>query len=304
MKQGGHRLAEGVALDPEITEGIASRQVSEFSLIFCQFRRNRGAILGLCILVLFALCGIFAGFLAPFDPLELGRDLLAAPSSNHPMGTDALGRDMLSRILFGTRISLTVGFIAVGIAVLIGTTIGAIGGYFGGRADAIVVTLLDVMLAFPGLLLSLIIVATLGPSLRNVMISVGIGTVPTFGRVIRSTILVEREKDYITAARVVGCDHGRIIARHILPNAIGPLIVLSTLNIGWAILSAASLGFLGMGVQPPTPEWGSMANIGRLYLQRAPWLIGFPGLVIMITVLAANLLGDGLRDALDPRLRM
>jgi len=308
MKSGGDCLAggekPGVALDLEVAEMATNRRVSEFSIIFRQFKRNRGAIIGLCMLVLFVLCGIFAEFLAPFDPLELGSDLLAEPSSKHLMGTDPMGRDMLSRILFGARISLTVGFIAVGIAILVGTTIGMIGGYFGGRADAIVVMFLDVMLAFPGLLLALTIAATLGPSLRNVMIAVGIGNVPTFARVIRSSALVEKEREYVIAAKVIGCGHGRIIVRHIFPNSIASLIVLATLNIGWAILSAASLSFLGLGAQPPTPEWGNMASTGREYLHRAPWLIGFPGLAIMITVLAANLLGDGLRDALDPRLRM
>jgi len=259
---------------------------------------------GLSLLVLIALSTIFADFLAPYDPLKVGREGLAVPSLKHLMGTDSVGRDMLSRILFGGRISLTVGFIAVGIAAMLGTTIGTVGGYFGGRVDAIVVMLLDVMLAFPGLLLALTIVATLGPGLRNLMIAVGIGNVPTFARVIRSTALVEKEKDYVLAARIIGCGHARIITRHVLPNAIAPLIVLATLNIGWAILSAASLGFLGLGAQPPTPEWGSMANTGRLYIQSAPWLIAFPGLAIMITVLAANLTGDGLRDALDPRLRV
>lgn len=291
-------------LKPKALEIAAGRRVTELSIVLRQFKRNRGAIVGLSLLALIALSAIFADFLAPYDPLKVGRESLAVPGIKHLMGTDPLGRDMFSRILFGGRISLTVGFIAVVLAAVLGTTIGTIGGYFGGRIDAIVVMLLDVMLAFPGLLLALTIVATLGPGLRNLMIAIGIGNVPTFARVIRSTALVEKEKDYVLAARLIGCGHARIITRHVLPNAMAPLIVLATLNIGWAMLSAASLGFLGLGAQPPTPEWGNMANTGRLYIQSAPWLIAFPGLAIMITVLATNLLGDGLRDALDPRLRL
>ena len=281
-----------------------TRRVGESWIILLQFKRNRGAVIGLCVLVLLALCGIFAEFLAPYDPLELGLDMLAAPSTKHLMGTDPLGRDMLSRILFGTRISLAVGFIAVAISLVAGSTMGLIGGYFGRLIDAIVVILMDIMLAFPGLLLALAIAAMLGPSLRNVMIAVGIGNVPTFARVVRAVVLTEKEKEYVTAARITGCRDSRIIVRHILPNTVAPLMVLITLNIGWAIVWAASLGFLGLGAQPPAPEWGNMAATGRVYLHRAPWLIGFPGLAIMIVVLAANLVGDGLRDALDPRLRM
>lgn len=281
-----------------------SAHASELLVVLRQLQRHRGGVIGFWVLVIFVLCTLLAPLLAPYDPLALSREFLAPPSADHLMGTDVSGRDVLSRVLYGGRVSLTVGFIAVGIAAAIGTAVGILGGYLGGTADAIVVMVVDVMMAFPGILLALVIVATLGPNLRNVMIAVGIGNVPTFARMARSVAIAEREKEYVMAARAIGCRRLRVAAIHVLPSVVSPLIVLSTISIGWAILGAASLGFLGLGVQPPTPEWGNMVNAGRLYLREAPWLMQFPGLAIMMVVLGANLLGDALRDALDPKLRV
>lgn len=285
------------------SETLAVKRQSQLLIIGRQFWRNKGAVLGACLLALLIGCAVSAPLIAPSSPIEQSDDSLVVPNVEYPMGTDALGRNVLSRVIFGARISLGVGVGAVAIALLVGATIGILGGYFGGRVDAIVVMVIDVFMSFPALLVAMVIASLLGPTLRNVMIAVGIGQFTQFARVIRSTALVEKEEEYITAARAIGCGQARIIARHIVPNTIAPLLVLASVNMGWAILDAAALGFLGLGAQPPTPEWGNMVNAGRAYIQRAPWLIWFPGLAIMMAVLGANLLGDGLRDALDPKLR-
>ena len=280
-----------------------AKRVTELAIIWRNFRSNRGAVFGAIIVLLLVLTGVFADFLAPFDPLEQGRDFLQPPSGKHLMGTDTLGRDLLSRVIYGARISLGVGLGAVSVSLLLGLIVGGSGGYFGGRVDALVVMVIDTFMSFPGLLLALVIAAMMGPTLPNVMLAIGIGEFTIFARVIRSAVYVEKEKDYILAAKSIGTSDPLIIGLHIFPNIMAPVIVLTTLNVGMAILYAASLGFLGLGAQPPTPEWGNMVNIGRQYLQIAPWLIWYPGIAIMLTVLGANLMGDGLRDALDPRLR-
>jgi peptide/nickel transport system permease protein len=277
-------------------------RVTEFAIVRRNFVRNKGAVIGLTIVTFLVLVGVFANFIAPFDPLAQTRDFMAAPSWAHPFGTDALGRDLLSRVIYGTRVSLAVGIGAVIIAMVIGLILGMLGGYFGGRVDALVVMIIDTFMSFPGLLLAMT-TAALGTTLPIVMLAVGLGEFTLFARVVRSAVFVERERDFVLASRSLGAGPFFILMGHILPNILPSLIVLVTLSVGNAILSAAALGFLGMGAQPPIPEWGNLVNVGRDYLKIAPWLIWFPGLAIMLTVLGANLLGDGLRDALDPKLR-
>jgi ABC-type dipeptide/oligopeptide/nickel transport system permease subunit len=266
--------------------------------------RNRGAVLGGLFLLALVVVAIFAPLIAPYDPIEIyPTEARQAPSLRHLAGTDKFGRDTMSRIIFGTRISLRVGLIGVAIALSIGGVVGLYAGYHGGLFDVIVCMLVNIMLAFPGILLALSIVAVLGPGLENVMVAVGISSIPQFLRVVRGSVLSAKANVYVEAAKVAGCSTRRIIFRHILPNVIAPVIVLSTLWVGTAILIGASVSFLGLGVQPPTPEWGVMVSDGRNYLNSMWWLSTFPGLAIVLTVLAMNLLGDGLRDALDPRLK-
>jgi peptide/nickel transport system permease protein len=223
------------------------------------------------------------------------------PSRAHPFGTDDFGRDILSRIIYGARISLRVGIVAVGLSVVAGSLIGLLAGYYGGWVDLVSNWIVDVMLAFPGLLLALAMIAILGPSLTNVMIAVGIGSIPAYARLMRGQIMSLNRKEYVESARAIGASNGRILFRHLLPNALSPLIVLASLGVADAILAAAALSFIGLGAQPPTPEWGVMLNAGRTFLRDEWWIATFPGLAIAITVLGFNLLGDGLRDALDPR---
>ena len=267
--------------------------------------RNRVAMAGGLIVVLLVVVGAGAAHLAPYDPSaqELARTL-ATPSRAHILGTDALGRDILSRLMYGAGISLRIGFLGTLIACLIGTALGLVSGYYGGKLDTLLMRLVDIQLAFPGLLLALCIVAIIGPGLENVIVAVGIFGIPTFARVTRGQILTLKQQDYVSAARMLGARDRRIMFRYMLPNAMAPIIVVATFSIATAILTAASLSFLGLGAQPPTPEWGAMLSDGREYLVIAPHVVIFPGLAILITVLAFNLFGDGLRDALDPRLRV
>lgn len=269
-----------------------------------EFVKNRGAVIGMVFLTLIILSAILAPLLTPYDPLERSvRDRLVGPSKEHPMGTDALGRDILSRVLHGGRVSLQVGLFSVIASTLIGVPLGLIGGYFGGKIDDAIMRLMDVILAFPGLILAIWMVAMLGPSIRNVIVAVTFWFVPTYARLARGNTLSVREMDYITAERCIGAGHFRILIWHILPNIFAPLIVLATLNISGAIILGASLSFLGLGVRPPTPEWGAMLSDGRGYLRNAWWIALFPGITITLVVLAANLVGDALRDALDPKVR-
>ncbi len=266
--------------------------------------RNPGAILGLVLLVLMIAAALLAPQITHYDPAEIvPRDRLQAPNAAHWFGTDAFGRDIYTRVVYGARISLLVGVVAVAIATLLGVTLGLLAGYFGGLTDALIMRGVDVMLAFPGILLALVIVAVLGPDLLNAMVAVGISSAPTYARVTRSAVLQTKTNLYIEAATVAGVPTWQIVLRHLLPNILGPIVVVTTLGVAGAIISGASLSFLGLGAKPPTPEWGLMLSEGRSFLRQAWWITTFPGLAIMLTVLAINLLGDGLRDALDPRMQ-
>ncbi|MDB4897034.1 MAG: diguanylate cyclase [Firmicutes bacterium] len=268
-----------------------------------RMRRNRGAMAGLVLLALFSLGAILAPYIAPYDPQAMHYDVrLLAPGLRFLMGTDEFGRDLFRAMLHGGRVSLLVGFISVSISGVLGTSLGLAAGYFP-KLDGIVSRIVDIWLAFPTLLLAIAIVAVLGPGLRNAMIAVGISATPSYIRLVRGVVLGAREREYVEAAQAVGARDALILRRHILPNVAAPIIVLSTLQFGGAILSAASLSFLGLGAQPPTPEWGALVSAGRGFIRQAWWLSLFPGGAIMLVVLALNLLGDGLRDALDPRLK-
>lgn len=247
---------------------------------------------------------IAAPILAPADPLEQDfNSFLNAPSWGHPLGTDQVGRDILARLIYGTRISLLVGVVAVGIAMLIGVPSGLLSGYLGGWVDNAIMRLMDALLTFPSVILALAIVAVLGPGVFNVMVAVGVTAVPAYARLMRGQALAIRTHEYVTAARATGAGPMRLMFRHMFPNAVAPIIVHATLGLGYAVLAEASLSFLGVGVQPPTPTWGGMLNQGAPLLERAWWVAFFPGIAIFLLVLSLNLLGDALRDALDPRLR-
>ncbi|MEZ5812726.1 MAG: ABC transporter permease subunit [Rhizobiaceae bacterium] len=294
----------------EIQSGPAPRgPLLEF---WYYFSENRGAVIGLwfftalCIVALLA----FVGLLSPHSPTEQYRDALLVPPVwqeggdwRFLLGTDAVGRDMLSRLIHGSYYSLFVGCVVVGGAMIVGVTLGVITGYIGGTFDALVMRLMDIILAFPSLLLALVLVAVLGPSLLNAMIAIAIVQQPHYVRLTRAAVMGEKGKDYVTAARVGGVPPRRLMFRTILPNCMAPLIVQAALSFSTAILDAAALGFLGMGAQPPTPEWGTMLAEAREFILRAWWVVTFPGLAILLTVLAINLMGDGLRDALDPKLK-
>ncbi|OSN05583.1 peptide transporter [Lonsdalea britannica] len=274
------------------------------------FRRNKGAVVGLAYIVVMILIALGAGILAPHSPSEQFREALLAPpvwqdggSSSFLLGTDDVGRDMLSRLMYGTRLSLLVGCLVVTISLLFGIVLGLISGYFGGLVDAAVMRLVDIMLALPSLLLALVLVAIFGPSIVNAAIALVFVSLPHYVRLTRAAVLVEANRDYVTASRVAGAGAMRQMFINILPNCLAPLIVQASMGFSNAILDMAALGFLGMGAQPPTPEWGTMLSDVLQYAQSAWWVVTFPGLLILLTVLAFNLVGDGLRDALDPKLK-
>ena len=274
--------------------------------VWRQVRRNRAAVAGIIILGILIFVAIAAPWLAPHDPYEMNlRDALKPPGTpGHILGTDELGRDTLSRLIYGSRISLTVGLIVVGIAGTIGVILGAISGYYGGIADFVIMRLVDLLLAFPFLVLAIAVVSVVGASLTNMMIVLGAVSWITYARLVRGLVLSLREEEFVLAARVVGVRDRRIILRHILPNTLGVVIVQATFGVAMAILAASALSFLGMGAQPPTAEWGAMLSTAKKNMRQHPMLAIAPGLAIMITVLAINFVGDALRDALDPRLRI
>lgn len=260
--------------------------------------------LGGALILLLLLVALLAPVIAPYAPLKIDiPHRLNGPSRLHFFGTDDIGRDVLSRVLYGSRISLRVGVISVAIGLLLGVTLGMLSGFYGGVVDMLIMRLIDILLAFPGFLLALAIIAMLGPSLTNAMIAVGLGETPGFARLVRGSVLAVKGQDYIMAERVLGASNWRVMWQGVLPNVLSPIVVLATLEFPVAILAAASLSFLGLGAQPPSPEWGAMLVSGRTYITTAPWLINFPGLAIFLTVLGFNLFGNAVRDALDPRLR-
>lgn len=268
-----------------------------------RLKRNKRAMLGLYFMLLLIIIAIIAPILKPegYDAQNY-EEMLQAPSWSHPLGTDNLGRDVLTRLMYGARISLQLGFISTSIAVLIGGLIGSIAGFYGGRTDNIIMRFMDIFQSIPSILLAIAIATTLGQGIMNAMIAIGISSVPQYARIIRSSILTVRENEYIEAARSITAGDGRIILKHILPNVMSPIIVQATMGIAGAILTASSLSFIGLGAQPPIPEWGAMISATRGYIRDYWYLVTFPGLAIMLTVVSFNLVGDGVRDALDPRL--
>jgi dipeptide transport system permease protein len=274
------------------------------------FSRNKGAVIGLAFFVFVVLVAIFAPLIAPYSPTEQFRDKLLVPplgmdggSSSFVLGTDPVGRDILSRLIHGTRFSLFIGLVVVSLSVLSGVMVGIVAGYFRGGVDTVIMRVMDIILAFPSLLLALVLVAILGPGLVNAMIAIALVNLPHFVRLTRAAVMSERDRDYVIASRVAGAGTMRLMFLTILPNCLAPLIVQATLAFSAAILDAAALGFLGMGAQPPTPEWGTMLAEAREFISRAWWVVTYPGLAILVTVIAINLMGDGLRDALDPKLK-
>ncbi|MBX4918127.1 ABC transporter permease subunit [Rhizobium bangladeshense] len=292
------------------TVTVKTGQPSALAEFWHYFSRNKGAVIGLVVFTFILLLAIFAPLVSPHLPDEQNRELFLAPpfwmtggNPAFPLGTDAVGRDILSRLIFGARFSLFIGVIVVSLSVVSGVLVGLAAGFFRGHVDTVVMRVMDIVMAFPSLLLALVLVAILGPGLTNAMIAISIVNLPHFVRLTRASVMAEREREYVIASRVAGAGTLRLMFKTILPNCLGPLIVQATLAFSAAILDAAALGFLGQGAQPPTPEWGTMLAEAREFISRAWWVVTFPGLAILITVLAINLMGDGLRDALDPKLK-
>ena len=281
-----------------------SRKTSQFREIWRRLKRNRAAIVGGIIVLLFVATAILAPWLSPYHPNE--GDLtkrLKAPDREHLLGTDPLGRDLLSRVIYGARISHQIQLVAVVIAMVVGIILGMVGGYYGGTFDHLIMRLMDILLAFPGIFLAIAIIAVLGPGLTNLMLAAGIYSIPQFARIVRGSVLSLKEKEFVEAAKAVGEKDFNILFRYLLPNSMAPIIVQTTLRMATVLLTASGLSFLGLGVQPPTAEWGAMLSNARAYLITAPHVATVPGLAIMLVVMGFNLFGDGLRDSLDPRLR-
>ena len=277
---------------------------SQLHMMWSALKKNKIAVVGLIVILLLVFIAFFGEAIAPYDPLKIDMgSAKQAPSANHWFGTDIQGRDIFSRVLSGTKYSLFVGIGAVAFSLVIGTIIGAIAGYFGGIIDIVFMRIMDMMLAIPSILLAITLMAAFGQGLDKAIVAIGIVSIPEYARIVRSSILSVKENDYVAAAKVIGNNDGRIIFKHILPNVVSSIVVRATLGISTAILDIAALGFLGLGVKPPTPEWGTMLGDAKTYILSLPYMIVFPGIAISITVLAFNLFGDGLRDALDPKAR-
>jgi len=295
-------MSEAVITRSSLSDGRATRPKRRLQWVTALLQNPIG-LAGLAIVLATVLIAVLAPVIAPYSPSSQAFTRLQGPSWDHLMGTDELGRDTFSRIVYGSRVSLQVGIIAVLIALAVGGVLGIVGGFFGGRLDSLLMRLVDVMFAFPGLVLAIVIAGLLGPSRRNAMIAIGVIFAPAFARVVRGTVLSVMGEPYIESGRVAGSSDVRLIRLHVLPNIFAPLIVMVTVYLSSAILAEAGLSFLGLGTQPPEPTWGGMLNVARTYMELEPWMAIFPGLAIMIVVLGFNFLGDGLRDVLDPRLR-
>ena len=279
---------------------------SQMAEIWRRLRMNKGAMAGLVIVSVLVFIAVFADVILDYDTQVTGQNIMERlqwPSAKHWMGTDEMGRDLFARILYGTRISLSVGLVAVAVALLFGVTLGSVAGYFGGVVEDVIMRVTDIFASVPNILMGIVIVAALGANTLNLMIAIGVTSVPMFVRITRAAVLTVRNQEYVEAARAVGITEAKIIATHILPNCLSPIVVQTTLRVASAIISASSLSFLGLGVPVPSPEWGALLSAGRQYLRTNSYLTFFPGLAILVTVLALNMLGDGLRDALDPKLR-
>lgn len=287
-----------------MSEQIKKRNRSQVGEVWKRLRKNKLAVLGLVVLAIVILLAIFADFIIPYDySYQDYSATFQSPSWEHWFGTDNYGRDILSRIIYGTRVSLQIGFISLLGGAFVGCVLGAIAGYFGGWIDTIIMRCSDVLMAIPRIVLAITIASVLGSGLTNAVIAVAVSSIPNFARVVRASTLTVKDQEFIEAAHCIGASNSRIIAHHIFPNVLAPIIVQATLGVGTAIILAASLSFLGLGVQPPTPEWGSMLATARTYMRDYPYMVIFPGMAIMTVVLALNLFGDGLRDALDPKLK-
>ena len=292
------------SLETEAKVGESRWKQRELRTVLRHLLLNRGAVIGLVIIGVFVLASLFAPVLATHNPTDTSLgDRLRPASTEHWLGTDELGRDLFTRMLFGGRISLNIGIISVAIGIAFGVPIGSLSGYYGGKLDIITQRFIDIMIAFPGILLAIVVVTVLGVGVENVMIATGIASVPIYARLVRGSVLAAKEQSYVTAAKAAGIADFSIIFRHILPNCLAPIIVQSTFQIATSILWAAGLGFLGLGAQAPTPEWGAILSNGRDYIRTAHHLTTYPGLAILLMVLGFNLVGDGLRDALDPKTR-
>lgn len=284
----------------------STRKRSQYVDVWRRLKKSRTAMMGIILILMFILLAIFADVIVDYDNDAIKLNVverLQGPNSKQWFGTDEYGRDIFARIVYGTRISLFVGIISVGIALSIGGALGAIAGYYGGKLDNFIMRCLDVLLAIPTILLAITIVASLGASILNLMIAVGISNIPGFARVVRAAVLSVKDQEYIEAAKAIGAKDHVIILKHVIPNSLAPIIVYGTLKVATAIMATAALSFIGLGVQPPTPEWGSMLASGRAYMRDHMYLVMFPGIAIVLTVLSLNLIGDGLRDALDPKLK-
>lgn len=286
-------------------EILEIKEPGPWSETWYHLKKNKGAMTGLVIISVFILMAVFAPLLAPYDPLAQMIEVRKTPplTDGYLLGTDDLGRDMLSRIIYGARISMTIGVVSVGISLFFGLLIGVVSAYYGGLLDKIVMRIIDIMLAFPYILLTIVIVAILGPSLTNAMIAIGISQIPKYARLVRASVLAEKESDYVLAERSLGASNIELMFRTILPNCLSATIVQTTLGVGEAILSSAGLSFLGLGAQPPTPEWGLMIASSKEFITNAWWIVTLPGIAILLAVLGFNLFGDGLRDILDPKMR-